>query len=168
MVRRTCAMRSGSPPIRGCDVGVVVCLGGSIEPADDALKMHSTSLTTFASPNAGSLGRVDADDVAILRRRTRRRLVAATRAAEHVHLVTATVAMDGALLDAAISAGADGVVVAATGAGNTDPRLLASAVRAMGAGIPLALASRCPSGSAGTAYAFPGGGATWVRAGALP
>jgi len=60
------------------------------------------------------------------------------------------------------------VVVAATGAGNTDPRLLASAVRAMGAGIPVALATRCPSGAAGTAYAFPGGGATWVRAGALP
>src|SRR4051794_5105517 len=157
---------AGDPRMR--DAGVVVCLGGSIEPADDALKMHSTSLTTFASPNAGSLGRADADDVAIPRRRPRRRMVAATRAAEHVHLVTATVAMDGALLDAAISAGADGVVVAATGAGNTDPRLLASAVRAMGADIPVALASRCPSGAAGTAYAFPGGGATWVRAGALP
>ncbi|MFL5652199.1 MAG: asparaginase [Chloroflexota bacterium] len=151
------------------DAGVVVCLGGSIEAADDALKMHTTSLTTFASPNGGSLGRVDGDEVVILRRRGPRRAVAgATRAAERVHLVTATVAMDGLLLDAAVSAGADGVVVAATGAGNTDPRLLAAAVRAMDAGCPVALASRCPSGAAGTDYAFPGGGATWVRAGALP
>ena len=58
--------------------------------------------------------------------------------------------------------------MAATGAGNTDPALLAAAVRAMDAGIPVALASRCPSGRAGTTYAFPGGGATWVRAGAIP
>jgi len=38
----------------------------------------------------------------------------------------------------------------------------------MDSGIPVALASRCPSGAVGTAYAFPGGGATWVRAGAIP
>jgi len=153
---------------RSRDVGVVVCLGGSIEPADDAVKMHTSSLTTFASPNGGSLGRVDEAGVALFRRRVERRTVTTTRAAERVHLITATVAMDGALMDAAVTAGADGIVVAATGAGNTDPRLLAAAVRAMDAGIPVALASRCPSGAAGDAYAFPGGGATWVRAGAIP
>jgi L-asparaginase len=92
----------------------------------------------------------------------------ATRAAARVHLITATVAMDGSLLDAAVASGADGIVVAATGGGNTDPALLAAAERAMAAGIPVALASRCIAGRAGTGYAFPGGGATWVRAGALP
>jgi L-asparaginase len=150
------------------DAGVVVCLAGSIEPADDALKMHASSLTAFASPNGGSLGRVDDVAVSLFRRRAGRRSVATTRAAERVHLITATVAMDGGLLDAAVAAGAEGIVVAATGAGNTDPRLLAAAIRAMDAGVPVALASRCPSGAAGSAYAFPGGGATWLRAGALP
>jgi L-asparaginase len=38
----------------------------------------------------------------------------------------------------------------------------------MAAGIPVALASRCPGGRATAGYAFPGGGATWLRAGALP
>jgi L-asparaginase len=148
--------------------GVVVCLGGTIEPADDVLKMHASALDTFASPNGGSLGRVGAGSVTLFRRRASRRHVETRRAAERVHLITATVAMDGSLLDAAVAAGADGVVVAATGAGNTDPALLAAAVRAMDAGIPVALATRCPAGRAGAAYAFPGGGATWVRAGALP
>ena len=46
--------------------------------------------------------------------------------------------------------------------------ILAAAERAMSAGIPVALASRCIAGRAGTAYAFPGGSATWTRAGALP
>ena len=149
--------------------GVVVCLGGTIEPADDVVKMHATALDTFASPNGGSLGRVGRDGVTVFRRRAGRRHVAGPfRAAERVHLITATVAMDGSLLDAAVAAGADGIVVAATGAGNTAPALLAAAIRAMDGGVPVALATRCPSGRAGDAYAFPGGGATWIRAGAIP
>jgi L-asparaginase len=157
---------AAAPSMRG--EGVVVCLAGTIEPADDVTKMHASALDTFASPNGGSLGRVGEAGVALFRRRAGRRHVATTRAAERVHLITATVAMDGSLLDAAVAAGADGIVVAATGAGNTDPALLAAAVRAMDGGIPVALATRCPAGRAGAAYAFPGGGATWVRAGALP
>ena len=89
------------------------------------------------------------------------------RAAERVHLVTVTVGMDGSLIDAAAGAGADAIVVAATGAGNTSPSVLAAAERAMAAGIPVVLASRCLAGRATTDYAFPGGGATWARAGAI-
>jgi L-asparaginase len=157
---------AADPAMRG--VGVVVCLAGTIEPADDVVKMHASALDTFASPNGGSLGRVGAAGVTVFRRRAGRRRIETARAAERVHLITATVAMDGSLLAAAVAAGADGIVVAATGAGNTDPALLAEAERAMAAGIPVALASRCVAGRAGAAYAFPGGGATWVRAGALP
>jgi len=163
---RDAVLVAAAASMRG--MGVVVCLAGTIEPADDVVKMHASALDTFASPNGGSLGRVGAGGVTVFRRRTGRRTVGTTRAAERVHLITATVAMDGALLDAAVASGADGIVVAATGAGNTDPALLAAAVRAMDAGIPVALATRCPSGRAGTAYAFPGGSATWVRAGAIP
>jgi L-asparaginase len=147
--------------------GVVVALAGTIEAADDVVKMHTSALDTFRSPNGGSLGRVAEDGVVIERRRGPRRHVATERALERVHLITATVAMDGALLDAAVAAGTDGIVVAATGAGNTTPSLLAAAERALALGIPVVLASRCPGGSAGTEYAFPGGGATWSRAGAL-
>jgi hypothetical protein len=57
--------------------------------------------------------------------------------------------------------------VAATGAGNTDPALLTAAEAAMADGIPVAVVTRCAAGAAGTGYAFPGGGATWLRAGAL-
>ena len=59
------------------------------------------------------------------------------------------------------------IVVAATGAGNTSPAVLEAAGRAMAAGIPVILASRCPAGRATTEYGFPGGGATWARAGAM-
>jgi L-asparaginase len=75
--------------------------------------------------------------------------------------------MDGSLLDAAASLDPPGIVVQATGAGNTAAPLLEAAQRAMGQGIVVAFTSRCPAGAAGTGYAFPGGGAQWQRAGAL-
>jgi L-asparaginase len=158
---------AASPAAR--DAGVVVVLAGTIEPADDAKKTHTTALTTFQSRNAGSLGRVVAGAVVMDRARgPRRHIPGYGVAAPRVHLITAGIGTDGALLEAAVSAGAEGIVVAATGAGNTAPGLLAAARRAMAAGIPVVLASRCPAGAVTAAYAFPGGGATWLRAGAIP
>jgi L-asparaginase len=58
-------------------------------------------------------------------------------------------------------------VIEATGSGNTDPDLLAAAVEAMGADIPVVLATRCASGPVGPFYGFPGGGRTWSEAGAI-
>src|SRR5688572_10406277 len=40
-----------SPALR--DAGVVVTLAGTIEPSDDVTKLHTTTFTTFGSPNGG-------------------------------------------------------------------------------------------------------------------
>jgi L-asparaginase len=149
------------------DLGVVVALDGSIEAADDVTKTHASAHDTFRALNRGSLGRVDGDHVLLASARGPRRHVAATRAAERVYLVTATVAADAAPITTLHAAGADAVVVAATGAGNTSAALLAAAEAAMADGVAVVLTTRCPIGAAGTGYAFPGGGATWVRAGAM-
>ena len=153
------------------DAGVVVTLAGTLEPADDVTKLHTSAFTTFGSPNGGTLGRVVDGRVVLDRARGPRRRVAvasaAGRGAGQVHLLTVGIGSDGSLLDAAVAAGADGIVVAATGAGNTSPGWLAAAERAIAEGVVVALASRCPAGAVSTAYAFPGGGATWVRAGAI-
>ena len=156
---------AASPGLR--DAGAVVSLAGTLEAADDVQKTHATALDTFRSPNHGSLGRVGPDGVDLVRARGPRRHVSTDRAGL-VYLITATVAADAVLLDAAVAAGADGVIVAAAGSGNTDPSLLAAAQRAMDAGIHVALASRCAAGRATAGYAFPGAGANWLRAGALP
>ena len=158
----TCA---ADPQLRG--QGVVVVLAGSIDAADDATKTHATALDTFRSLNDGPLGRVGPDGVTIARLRGTRRHVEATSAAGRVRLITAHVAMDGSLLEAAVAAGADGLVVEATGAGNTTGALLDAAILAMAERIPVVLTTRCPAGAAGTGYAFRGGGATWIRAGAM-
>jgi L-asparaginase len=149
------------------DAGVVVALAATIEPADDVTKTHASTLDTFRSLNAGRVGRIEADGVLVERPRGPRRHVTTSAAAERVHLVTATVAMDGTPIDALLASGADGFVVAATGAGNTSAGLLAAGERAVAAGLPIVLATRSPAGAASGAYAFPGGGATWLRAGAM-
>ena len=144
-----------SPELR--DAGVVVTLAGTLEPADDVTKLHTTAFTTFGSPNGGTLGRVaDGRVVSERARGPRRRLEPVPTAGARVHLLTAGIGSDGSLLDAAVAAGADGIVVAATGAGNTSPGWLAAAERAMAAGVVVALASRCPAGPVSTAYALPG------------
>lgn len=159
---------AASADARTAEIGVVVVLDRSIEAGDDVTKTHSSAFDTFRCLNRGALGRVG-DDGSVVFERTRgpRRQVATVHAAERVFLVTATVATDGTPIAALHAAGADGFVVAATGAGNTDPSLLAAAEAAMADGLPVVLVTRCPAGAAGTGYAFPGGGATWARAGAL-
>jgi L-asparaginase len=161
---RRAVAAAAATELRGA--GVVVVLSGTIEPADDVTKTHTTAFDTFRSLNAGSLGRVEDGRVVVARARGPRRHVAATRAAERVHLVTATVAMDGAVIDA-LRDEADGFVIEATGGGNTSALLLAAAERAIADGLPVVLTTRCPAGAANGDYAFPGGGATWLRAGAM-
>jgi L-asparaginase len=150
------------------DLGVVVALAGSIEAADDVTKTHASAFDTFRALNRGALGRIEPDRVILTGRRGARRHVATERAAERVFLVTTTVATDGTPIAALHAAGADGFVVAATGAGNTAPALLAAAEAVMAAGLPVVVTTRCPIGAASGDYAFPGGGATWRRAGAIP
>jgi L-asparaginase len=164
----TAAVRvAASAEVGRADIGAVVVLGGTIEAADDVTKTHASAFDTFRALNRGSLGRIDDETVLLVAERGPRRWVGADRAAERVYLVTATVATDGTPIAALHAAGAAGFVVAATGAGNTAPGLLAAAEAAIADGLPVVLVTRCPIGAANTAYAFPGGGATWLRAGAL-
>lgn len=164
---RLAVTAAAAPVLR--DAGVVVGLNGTLEAADDVTKMHTRAFDTFQSPNRGSLGRVGEDGVVLAQPRgPRRSLEAVPVEGARVEHVQAGIGSDGAMLDAAVATGATGIVVAATGAGNTAAELLAAAERAMAGGVTVVLASRCPAGAVSTAYAFPGGGATWVRAGAIP
>jgi L-asparaginase len=156
---------AASSELRG--QGVVVVLDHAINQADDVTKTHASALDTFQCLNVGPLGRVEGDRVVVDRPRGARRHVASDRAAEGVQIVIAHVAMVGSQLAAAAERGAPGIVVEATGAGNTSAALLEAAVVAMARGTTVVLTSRTPAGAAGAGYAFPGGGATWVRAGAL-
>lgn len=158
---------AADPRLRGA--GVLVVMDGLVLPADDVTKTDSQALDTFQALNAGPLGRVEDGAVRLERERRGRRTLprVPAQAAEPVALLTAVVSTDGALLRAAVELGSRGVVVEATGAGNTDPDLLAAAVEAIAAGVPVVLSTRCASGAVGPLYGFEGGGRTWLEAGAI-
>jgi L-asparaginase len=158
---------AADPRMRG--QGAVVVMGRQVHPADDVVKADSQALDAFIAPNDGPLARVDTDGVVILRSRGRRRVLphGTDRAAEPVVLVTAVVSSDGSLIRAAVEGGAVGIVVEATGAGNTDPDHLRAASEAMARGLPVVLTSRCHSGGVGPLYGFEGGGRTWQEAGVI-
>jgi L-asparaginase len=162
---------AADPAVRG--VGTVVVMNGDILPADDATKTHTDTFDAFRAPNAGPLGRVEAGTLRLARGPatappSRRRIDSIPEtAAEPIWIVPASVGADGGQLRAAIAAGVHGIVVAATGAGNTHPDMLVAAKEAMAAGIPVVLTTRAVSGQASGAYGFPGGGATWLAAGAI-
>ena len=148
--------------------GVLVAMAGELHAADDVRKTHTHAYATFQSPNAGRLGTVVRGHVTLQRRRAvHGRLPAVPeRAALPVPLVTA-VLDDVDAVASVLSRRPAGLVVAATGSGNTAPALLTAASELIGTGVPVALTTRCPSGRALPGYAFPGGSNAWWEAGAL-
>jgi len=149
------------------DQGVVVAMAGEIHGADDVRKTHTHAYATFQSPNHGRLGTVVDARSRLVRRRSPVRLPAIPeRTASPVPLVT--VALDDAdAVAAAVARRPAGLVVAATGGGNTPVAYLDAARALIAEDVPVALTTRCPSGSVRPGYGFPGGSSEWWAAGAL-
>lgn len=70
-------------------------------------------------------------------------------------------------LDASIAAGAQGIVLAALGSGNSTAEVVAAVARAHAAGIPVVTSSRVPEGALAPAYGGGGGGHDLQAAGAV-
>jgi L-asparaginase len=143
--------------------GVVVAMAGELHAADDVRKTHTHALDTFKSPNAGRLGVVTDAGVTRERHRTPVRLPSLPEAAA-LPVPMLTVVLD----DAPVLRGDPaGVVVAATGGGNTPPAYLEAARTLMARSVPVVLTTRCPSGQVLPGYAFPGGSSEWWEAGVV-
>lgn len=161
------AVRAAADP-RLAELGVTVAMAGELHGADDVRKTHTHAHATFQSPNAGRLGFVADGRVTVHRQRRPTRLPhIPERAAAPIQLVTAVLDGDRAGVERLLEPRPAGLVVAATGGGNTAAWLLEAAVGLMGVGVPVALTTRCPSGRALPGYAFPGGSTRWWESGAL-
>ena len=96
---------------------------------------------------------------------TRLPVIPAT-AASPVPLVS-VVLDDAGAVESAIGRDPVGLVVPATGGGNTPPSVLAGARALIERSVPVMLTTRCPSGQPRPGYAFPGGSSEWWEAGAI-
>jgi L-asparaginase len=159
---------AAEPAARG--LGVTICMAGRAWPARHAAKGHTLALDAFGAPDAGALATVDEGVVRVLARPAAPSLLPAgllDRPLPRVDLVPVYAGADGTLVEAAVRAGARGLVVMGFGTGNVPPALAAALVEALAAGVAVLVATRCAAGPTVPLYGGPGGAAELERAGAL-
>lgn len=155
----------------GRDTGVVIVFAGLVHEARGTVKVHTLAPQAFADPCGSPLGRVEFGRVTWLRRPDRTpaleiRLPGPGGRLPRVDIVMHHTGADTLLLDAVLAAGAEGVVLVGTGAGNATPDIAAAVARAVDSGVLVALSTRVQTGPVAALYT--GGGAVdLAAAGAL-
>jgi L-asparaginase len=147
---------AASPDTRG--VGVLVGFNGQLHAARDVLKLHTSALEAFQSPEHGPLGSVDADKVIFYRRPVFRRHFEPVELDKRVELIRLSLGMDGRSIEQTFDAGVDGIVIEAFGRGNTTAEVGRAIAKAISQGIPVVISSRCIAGRVQPVYGATGGG----------
>ena len=139
---------AGAPGARG--VGLV--FAGAVWGAVGLRKVHTLQTGAFAGSDCGPIARLEGGVLRAFRDWPAgdalglARVAAAAEGWPRVEIVLNHAGADGGLVDAAVAAGARGIVVAGTGHGTVSERLEAALARARDAGVRVARASRCAFG----------------------
>jgi L-asparaginase len=146
---------AGDPATAG--LGAIVAFAGELHAAREVRKVDSVSPRAFASPRTGPLGRVSEARVEVWSAPVRRPPLPVAQLDARVEVITAGLGSDGALVEAALGAGVDGLVAVLLGAGHAPPAFLA-ACAAAAAEVPVVACVRPESGRIlRSTYGFEGG-----------
>ncbi len=148
--------------------GTLVVLHGTVLSGLEAVKTDAGEADTFRAPRACPLGAVVGGTVHLAANARRAAPLPSFPEAltARIAMVSAVVGDTGALVDAARETH-EGLVLVAFGRGNMPPALAAAAQRWLDAGKTVVLATRCFTGEVLPVYAFDGGGARLLQAGAI-
>ena len=144
---------AGSPVTR--NLGVLVVLNDEIHAARDVVKTSTYRQQTFRSLDFGALGHVDGDGIHIYRKPAREHAPNGAFASmtnldlPRVDIIMSYAGADGVLIDAAVAAGARGIVSAGLAPGITTPGERKALERAASSGIVVVQCSRAVSGRVG-------------------
>ncbi|MFI6876414.1 asparaginase [Streptomyces sp. NPDC050400] len=152
------------------DLGVLVVFDGKVHAARGTVKTQTLAADAFADPSAaGPVGRLGFGRVDIRRAPDRPAPLSgpvADSGVPRVDVVMHHSDADPALFEAALAAGARGIVLVATGAGNATPAFVDAVAAAVRRGVLVAVSTRVPAGPLAEIYT--GGGAVdLVAAGAV-
>ncbi|MGP3953020.1 asparaginase [Streptomyces sp. 7N604] len=153
------------------DLGALAVFAGRVHAARGTVKTQTLAADAFADPSNTPVGKVGFGRVHILRRPERSEPLAlppVDTVMPRVDMVMHHSDADPLLLEAAVDAGARGVVLVAAGAGNATPDFTAAVGRAVSRGVLVALTTRVPAGPVTPIYAGGGGAVDLVAAGAVP
>ena len=153
------------PQARG--LGVVVAMNSQIISATEVTKTHTESTDTFQSRDFGALGFVDKDRVIFMRRPFEREHIVTDKIEPRVDILKMFAGADGRFINFAIDDGARALVVEGLGRGNVTVPAMAAIQRAIEAGLPVVITSRCPRGRVLDTYAYDGAGKQLKRIGAI-
>lgn len=152
------------------DRGVLIAFDGQIFPARGTRKTHSLAPAAFSAPDGGAIGWVGPGGVEFIA--TPERLSALDLRAfdldgVRVDVVACYPGADAVALEAVVAAGATGVVLETTGAGNANPGIRDAVATLTRSGVVVALSTRVHAGPVAELYGN-GGGMDLVKAGAVP
>jgi L-asparaginase len=133
--------------------GVVAVCAGTIHGARDVSKRHTYRLDAFGSGDAGPIGYVEEGRLRLLRAwpesvdadELLRKFVQA-RQWPRVEIVTSHAGAGGAIVNALVAQGVDGIVVAGSGNGSVHRELQSALLKARDAGVKVVRATRCAQG----------------------
>ncbi len=140
------AVRVAASP-ETAEKGVLVVMNGKIFAAKEVTKTHTTKIDAFASPDFRPLGRVDENSVVFEHTVNPPRLhFPAESSLPRVDILYGHEGDDGALVEAALHAGAKGIVYAGMGNGSIPAKAEKALAKASEKGIIVVRASRSNSG----------------------
>ncbi|MFD8411398.1 MULTISPECIES: asparaginase [unclassified Streptomyces] len=151
-------------------LGVLIGFAGRVHAARGTVKTQAVALDAFADPSRALLGKIGFGKVTVLREPVRPQalpLPAMPELPPRVDMVMHHADGDRALFDAAVAAGARGIVLIGTGAGNATPEIVEAVEAAVARGILVALTTRVAAGPVTEIYTH-GGAVDLVAAGAVP
>ncbi|GGW62064.1 asparaginase [Streptomyces xantholiticus] len=151
-------------------LGVLVVFDGKVHAARGTVKTQTLAADAFADPSGARVGNVGFGRVSVLHRPQRpagRPLPETHDTPPRVDMVMHHSDADPYLLNAAIGAGAQGIVLVATGAGNATPETVEAVASAVSRGVLVALTTRVHAGPVAEIYTH-GGAVDLVAAGAVP
>ena len=141
---------AADPAARGR--GALVVMNDTIWSARDVTKTSTYRLQAFRAPDAGPLGFADADRIIWTHRLEQPHTAASEfdvsglETLPRVDVVVSYVGADGAMIDAAVAAGAEGIISAGTGAGRPTPLEDEALDRAAAGRVVVCQSSRVGSG----------------------
>ncbi|MFD8949973.1 asparaginase [Streptomyces xanthophaeus] len=151
-------------------LGVLIAFAGRVHAARGTVKTQAVGLDAFADPSKELLGKIGYGKVTMLRAPQRPEalpLPAMPEVPPRVDMVMHHADGDPLLLNAAVEAGARGIVLVGTGAGNATPEIVEAVEAAVARGVLVALTTRVMAGPVTEIYTH-GGAVDLVAAGAVP
>lgn len=135
--------------------GVLVVMNDDIHSGRDVTKFNVTDVQAFVSPDKGLVGQSSYGVNRYFRKPSKKNTVETkfsvekTDALPRVDIVYAHAGMDADLIDACVSSGAKGIVVAGTGNGNMARASIDALSRAVKKGVVVVRSTRCATGVVG-------------------